>query len=139
MTQHRPTETATQLRSVLDGAWRDLREEFRERAVPEQLLGEPGRSLEEQRERVTRQLTELAADTALLHAAPLGLRHVGVVVVDPHGSVTQAARHALGTPGVLRPDCAGQAVDRVVRDGDGGVLGGLGVVAGERLDGEHGA
>lgn len=61
MTQHRPTETATQLRSVLDGAWRDLREEFRERAVPEQLLGEPGRSLEEQRERVTRQLGELAA------------------------------------------------------------------------------
>ena len=46
------------------------------------VLRQPGRS-------------ELAPDAGLLEAAPLGLRHVGVVVVDPHRAVPQPPRHPL--------------------------------------------
>ena len=74
---------------------------------------------------------ELAADAGLLEAAPLGLRHVRVVVVDPDRAHPQPGRDPLALAGVLGPDRAGQAVDRVVGDPDRLVL------VAERLDGEH--
>ena len=74
---------------------------------------------------------ELAADAGLLVAAPLGLRDVRVVVVDPDRAHPQPGRDALGLAGVLGPDRAGQAVLAVVGDPDGLVL------AGERLDRQH--
>src|ERR687890_2189672 len=61
-------------------------------------------------------LPELAPDARLLVAAPLGLGDVGVVVVDPHRPHAQAGRDPLAPAGVLSPDRAGEAVDRVVRD-----------------------
>src|SRR5262245_25807231 len=44
---------------------------------------------------------EFATVAGALHAAPFGLRHVGVVVVDPDGSVPQPVRDALGLACVL--------------------------------------
>ena len=67
----------------------------------------------------------------LLVAAPLGLRHVRVVVVDPDRAHPQPGGHALALAGVLGPDRAGQPVDAVVGDRDRLVL------VAERLDGEH--
>ena len=46
---------------------------------------------------------ELAADAGLLVAAPLRLRDVGVVVVDPHRAHAQPGRDPLGPAGVLGP------------------------------------
>ena len=66
---------------------------------------------------------ELAADPRSLVAAPLGLRDVDVVVVDPDRPVAEASGDALGTPGVRGPDRPGQAVRRVVAEGDRLVLG----------------
>ena len=66
---------------------------------------------------------ELAADAGLLEAAPLGLRQVGVVVVDPDRAVAQPRGHPLGAAGVGGPDRAGQPVGRVVAERDGLVLG----------------
>src|SRR4051794_10317756 len=74
---------------------------------------------------------ELTADAGLLVAAPLGLGHVGVVVVDPDRPHPQPAGDALCLAGVLRPHRTGQAVEAVVGDPDRIVL------VGEGLDGEH--
>ena len=76
-------------------------------------------------------LAQLAADAGLLVTAPLGLRDVGVVVVDPDRAHPQPAGHSLGLAGVLRPDRARQPVDAVVGDRDRLVL------AAEGLDGQH--
>lgn len=51
---------ADELRALLDGPWRELRERFRSEIEPEMVLGEPGRSIEENRARVTAQLLNLA-------------------------------------------------------------------------------
>ena len=59
----------------------------------------------------------------LLEAAPLGLRQVGVVVVDPDRPVAQPRGDPLGAPGVRGPDRAGQPVGGVVAERDGLVLG----------------
>src|SRR4029453_7217598 len=74
---------------------------------------------------------ELAADAGPAEAAPLGLRQVGVVVVDPHRPVPQPGRDPLGLSGVLGPDRTGQAVVGVVGDPHRVVL------VGEPLDGQH--
>src|SRR5262249_15062406 len=66
---------------------------------------------------------ELAADTRLAEAAPLGLRQVGVVVVDPHRAVAERAGHPFGLTGVRRPHRPGQPVRRVVAEPDGLLLG----------------
>ena len=63
------------------------------------------------------------ADPRLLEAAPLGLRQVRVVVVDPDRPVAQPAGDALGARGVGGPDRAGQPVGRVVAELDRLVLG----------------
>src|SRR3954470_7035726 len=76
-------------------------------------------------------LAELAPEARLFVTAPLGLRHVRVVVVDPDRAHPQPARDPLALARVLRPDGAGQAVDAVVGDADGVVL------VGEGLDGQH--
>src|SRR6516164_8403140 len=39
---------------------------------------------------------ELTADARLAEAAPLGLRQVGVIVVDPHRAVAQRGGHPFG-------------------------------------------
>ena len=52
---------ATGLRDALDGHYREIREEFRGQADPALLLGDPGASTQEQRERVTDQLGKIAA------------------------------------------------------------------------------
>ena len=57
---------------------------------------------------------ELAADPGLLEAAPLGLRQVRVVVVDPDRPVAQPRGDPLGAAGVRGPDRAGEPVGRVV-------------------------
>ena len=77
-------------------------------------------------------LSELPAEAGLLVAAPLRLGDVGVVVVDPDRAHAHPGRDPLPLAGVLGPDRAGQAVDRVVGDPDRVVL------VGEGLDGEHG-
>src|SRR3954465_14298751 len=82
------------------------------------VLVEPGRA-------------ELAADAGPAEAAPLGLRYVGMVVVDPHRAVPQPVGDPLGPPGVLRPHGTGEAVGGVVRDAHRVVL------VGEPLDGQH--
>ncbi|NYJ75766.1 acyl-CoA dehydrogenase [Allobranchiibius huperziae] len=51
---------AEQLRRTVDGAWWELRERARTELAPEDLLGEPGLPVEEQRERVLRQLLRVA-------------------------------------------------------------------------------
>ena len=51
---------AEQLRRTLDGAWWELREQARAELAPEDLLGEPGLPVEEQRERVLGQLMRVA-------------------------------------------------------------------------------
>ncbi|NHN55221.1 acyl-CoA oxidase [Calidifontibacter sp. DB0510] len=51
-----PSPRALALRDALDGRWKDIRQEFRERVRPEWVLGEPGESIEAQRERVTKQI-----------------------------------------------------------------------------------
>ena len=66
---------------------------------------------------------ELAPDPRLLVAAPLGLGQVGVVVVDPDRPVAETRRDALGPARIGRPDRAGQAVRRVVAEGDRLLLG----------------
>lgn len=56
-----PADTrADALRERLDGPWRELRERFRAEIEPQMVLGEPGRSIEENRARVTGQLLALA-------------------------------------------------------------------------------
>ena len=55
-----------------------------------------------------------------------------MIVVDPDGSVTQCSRDAFRLPRIRRPHGARQAVDRVVAQRDGFLLGG------EGLDREHG-
>ena len=79
---------------------------------------------------VETRLAELAADAGLLVAAPLRLRDVGVVVVDPDRAHPQPAGDALGPAGVLGPDRAGQPVEAVVGDPHRRVL------VGEGLDGQ---
>src|SRR5690606_21864189 len=79
-----------------------------------------------------RRVPQLAAEAGLAAPAPLRLGQVGVVVRAPEGAVPQAVRDPLRLPGVLRPDGARQAVDRVVRDLDGLVL------VPERLDRDDG-
>ncbi len=74
---------------------------------------------------------ELAADAGPLEAAPLGLRHVDVVGVDPDRPVAEAGRDAFGALGIRCPDRAGEAVRGVIPDGDGLVLGH------EALDRQH--
>ncbi|AKU17856.1 acyl-CoA dehydrogenase [Luteipulveratus mongoliensis] len=54
------TAVSDEIRVVLDGAWGDLRQRVRHELKPEQILGEPGQSVAEQRARVTRQLLALA-------------------------------------------------------------------------------
>src|SRR5271169_569284 len=66
---------------------------------------------------------ELAADAGPAEAAPLGLRQVGVVVVDPHRAVPQRAGDPLGPARVRGPDRARQAVRGVVAKPDRLVLG----------------
>src|SRR5215208_2245462 len=66
--------------------------------------------------------TELAADPRLFEAAPLGLRHVRVVVVDPHGPVAESCGDPLRPARVRRPNSARQAVRRVVPEPDRLVL-----------------
>ncbi|MFC6712846.1 acyl-CoA dehydrogenase [Branchiibius cervicis] len=51
---------ADELRALLDGPWRELRDRFRAEIEPQMVLAEPGRSIEENRARVTRQLLSLA-------------------------------------------------------------------------------
>src|SRR5690606_37375777 len=84
------------------------------------VLGQPGR-------------TELTAEPGLLEAAPLSLRQVRVVVVDPDRAVAQTPGDALCATCILRPHGTGETVDRVVRGLDGFFFG-L-----ERLDGDDGA
>src|SRR5699024_10401463 len=67
--------------------------------------------------------TEFATNTGLLESAPLCLRQVWVVVVDPDGTVTQFARNAGGDTRIGRPDCAGQTVVGVIGNGDGFIFG----------------
>ena len=73
--------------------------------------------------------TELAADARLLEPAPLRLRQVRVVVVDPDGPVAESRRDALGPSRIGGPDRTRQTVGRVVAELDRLVLGG------EPLDG----
>lgn len=61
MTTTTQTDIVADLRRVLDGAWHELRAELRNSATAEVQLGDPGAPLEEQRERVSRQLLELAS------------------------------------------------------------------------------
>lgn len=51
---------AQQIRRALDGAWFELREKARAELQPEDLLGEPGQPVEQQRERVLAQLLRVA-------------------------------------------------------------------------------
>lgn len=51
---------AQQIRRTLDGAWWELREQVRTELAPEDLLGEPGEPIEQQRERVLKQLLDVA-------------------------------------------------------------------------------
>ncbi|KNX39155.1 acyl-CoA oxidase [Luteipulveratus halotolerans] len=53
-------EVVESIRTVLDGAWGDLRQRIRTELRPEQILGEPGQSITEQRARVRDQLLGLA-------------------------------------------------------------------------------
>ncbi|YAL83864.1 acyl-CoA dehydrogenase [Dermacoccaceae bacterium W4C1] len=58
-----PAATVTdQLRIALDGAWRPLREEWRTSIKPEQMMFEPGLSIEEYRKQVTEAVVLLAQD-----------------------------------------------------------------------------
>src|SRR4029078_13683313 len=57
--------------------------------------------------------TELAADSGLLVAAPLGLRDVRVVVVDPHRAHAQPAGYALALAGVAGTHSTGACLDDV--------------------------
>src|SRR5690348_10496128 len=66
---------------------------------------------------------ELASGAGLLEAAPLGLRYVGVVVVDPHRAEPESAGDALTAAGVAGPHRSGQAVDGVVGQSHRLVLG----------------
>lgn len=54
------TGTADDLRIALDGRYRELRERARKDLDPAMVLGEPGRSIQDNRDRVTRQLRALA-------------------------------------------------------------------------------
>src|SRR5262245_46277604 len=65
---------------------------------------------------------KFAADPGLLVSAPLGLRHVRVVVVDPDGAVAKPPGNPLSAAGILRPHGSGESVDGVVGDGDSLVL-----------------
>src|SRR5580765_3037899 len=62
-------------------------------------------------------------DPGLLEAAPLGLRDVGVVVVDPDRPVAKRGGDTLGAGGIGRPDGTRQSVGRVVAEADCVVLG----------------
>ncbi len=53
------TPVAAQLRSTLDGRWRELRERTRTELAPEDMLGESGGTVEQQRERVLGQLLHI--------------------------------------------------------------------------------
>src|SRR6478609_6170519 len=66
---------------------------------------------------------ELAADARLAEAAPLGLRQVRVVVVDPHRAVAERPGHPFGLARVRGPHRPGQTVRRVVAEPDGLLLG----------------
>src|SRR5690606_40699313 len=68
--------------------------------------------------------SEFPPDAGFTEAAPFGLRHVRVKVVDPHGSVTQSVRHPLRTGRVVGPHRARKTVVGVVLKSDG-----LGLVA----------
>src|SRR5690242_1951385 len=66
---------------------------------------------------------ELAADARLAEAAPLGLRQVRMVVVDPHRAVAECAGHPFGLARIGGPHRARQAVAGVVAEPDGLLLG----------------
>src|SRR5215470_694266 len=66
---------------------------------------------------------ELTPDARLAEAAPLGLRQVGMVIVDPHRAVAQRACHPFGLARVRGPHRAGQAVAGVVAEPDRLLLG----------------
>jgi hypothetical protein len=74
---------------------------------------------------------EFATVAGALHAARFGLRHVGVVVVDPDGSVPQPVRDAPGLACVLGPHRACQPVDGVIGQPHRFVF------VGECLEGQH--
>ena len=57
---------------------------------------------------------QLAANTGLTKATPLGLWQVGAKVVNPDGAVTQTSRHTLRNLTVGCPHRTGQAVFGVV-------------------------
>ena len=82
---------------------------------------------------------EFTADAGLLHAAPLGLRDIGVEVVDPDSAVAQAAGDSFGAAGVFGPHSTGEAVDGVIAQCHCGVFGSLRGLAGEGFDRQHGA
>src|SRR5215218_769603 len=65
---------------------------------------------------------ELAPDAGLLEPAPLRLWDVRVVVIHPHGPMSEPARHPLGPAGILRPHRSGQTVWRVVGQAHGLLL-----------------
>src|ERR1700749_4916489 len=67
--------------------------------------------------------TELAADARLAEAAPLGLRQVGGVVVDPHRAVAERPGPPFGLARVRGPHRPGQAVRSVIAEPDGLLLG----------------
>src|SRR5699024_9337661 len=77
---------------------------------------------------------QLAAEARLLEAAPLRLGEVRAEVVDPDGAVAQTRCDALRPARVLRPDRTREAVDRVVREYHGLVLGREGLDRDDRAE-----
>src|SRR5690606_39242181 len=76
----------------------------------------------------------LAPEAGLLEAAPLRLGEVRAEVVDPDGAVAQTRCDALRPARVLRPDRTREAVDRVVREYHGLVLGREGLDRDDRAE-----
>src|SRR5215212_7231922 len=76
-------------------------------------------------------MAELTSETGLLVTAPLRLRHVGVIVVDPYRSGVQTGRHSIGFGVIAGPNGTGQAVVGVVRQAKRLFF------SRERLDSEH--
>src|SRR5450755_827356 len=66
---------------------------------------------------------ELTTDARLLEATPLRLGKIRMIVVDPNGSMPKSPGNPLAAAGVTGPHRAGQAVDRVIADRNGLVLG----------------
>src|SRR4051794_14465060 len=66
---------------------------------------------------------QFTADPGLSETAPLGLREIGVEIVDPHRSVPQRRRHALRPAGIGGPDRTGQAIAGVIGDPERLLLG----------------